>query len=139
MSANRTAPRTAGVHHVGLTVADLDEAATFFREALAFEAIGGVPDYPAAFLSDGSVMLTLWQASAGADATPFDRKRNLGLHHLSLQVAGDDDLDALHRALAGRGDVEIEFPPEALGGGPTRHLMCTIPGGLRLELIAPAA
>ena len=137
MSSNRTAPRTAGVHHVGLTVPDLDAATTFFRDALAFEAIGGVPDYPSVFLSDGSVMLTLWQATVGADATPFDRHRNLGLHHLSLAVAGGDDLDALHAELAEREDVEIEFAPEALGGGPTRHLMCAIPGGLRLELIAP--
>jgi hypothetical protein len=34
--------------------------------------------------------------------------------------------------------VKIEFAPEPLGGGPTRHMMCAIPGGIRLELIAPA-
>ena len=138
MTSQQPLPRTAGVHHVGLTVPDLHEASTFFRDALAFEAIGGVPDYPSVFLSDGSVMLTLWQATNGADATPFDRRRNLGLHHLSLQVTAEQDLDALHADLAARDDVEIEFAPETLGNGPTRHLMCAIPGGIRLELIAPA-
>ena len=37
-----------------------------------------------------------------------------------------------------RDDVTIEFAPEPLAGGPARHLMCRIPGNIRLELIAPA-
>ena len=36
-------------------------------------------------------------------------------------------------------DVAIEFAPEPLNGGPTQHLMCNIPGGIRVEFIAPAA
>ena len=137
MESTEIERRTAGVHHVGLTVPDLAEATAFFEEALAFETIGGVPDYPSAFLSDGTVMLTLWQAANGRDATPFDRRHNLGLHHLSLRVRDGESLDALHATLAARPDTEIEFAPEPLGDGPTRHMMCAIPGGLRLELIAP--
>ena len=34
--------------------------------------------------------------------------------------------------------VSIEFAPEPLGGGPTRQMMCYIPGGIRVEFIAPA-
>jgi hypothetical protein len=34
-------------------------------------------------------------------------------------------------------EVAIEFAPEALNGGPTQHLMCKIPGGIRVEFIAP--
>jgi len=128
---------TAGAHHIGLTVPDLREAVDFFTEALGYEQVGAVPDYPAAFLSDGSVMITLWQAEAGAAAVPFDRHRNLGLHHLSLRVR-DGALAALHERLAARADVEIEFPPEALGEGPTRHMMTRVPGDLRVEFIAPA-
>ena len=126
-----------GVHHVGLTVPDVPAAEAFFREALGFEVVGGKPDYPSVFLHDGTVMLTLWQAEDPATATPFDRRRNLGLHHLSLQVSEAVGLDALHRSLAERSDVEVEFAPEPLGDGPTRHMMCAVPGGLRLELIAP--
>ena len=130
---------TAGVHHVGLTVPNLTEAQHFFEDALGFEKIGAVDDYPAVFLSDSHVMLTLWQAKNPARAVPFDRHQNLGLHHLSIRVADEVDLDGLHHALARRDDVSIEFAPEALGDGPTRHMMCAMPGWLRLELIAPAA
>lgn len=132
-------PATAGVHHVGLTVPRLAEAQRFFEEALGFETIGGVPDYPSAFLSDGTVMLTLWQAADAARMVAFDRRNNLGLHHLSLAIHPDGDIDALHHRLASRADISIEFAPESLGAGPTRHMMCAIPGGIRLELIAPAA
>ncbi|MEM7412387.1 MAG: VOC family protein [Myxococcota bacterium] len=130
-------PRTAGVHHAGLTVPDLAAAAAFFEKALGFERVGEVPDYPAVFVSDGAVMITLWQAENGADATPFDRKRGIGLHHLALRV-DPSALDGLHTDLAAREDVAVEFAPESLGTGPTRHMMCRIPGGIRLELIAPA-
>lgn len=57
----------------------------------------------------------------------------------SSKVEGSDALDALHERLRGAADVGIEFAPEALGSGATRHMMCTIPGGIRVEFIAPAA
>ncbi len=138
-SSDETKPRTHGIHHAGLTVPDLAAARRFFEHALGFHAVGEVPDYPAVFLSDGSVMVTLWQAEDPAHAVPFDRRRGIGLHHLALRVADTAALDALHAELAVRDDVAVEFAPEPLGGGPTRHMMCAIPGGIRLELVAPAA
>lgn len=134
MSGRET--RTRGVHHVGLTVPDLPAALGFFEDALGFEMVGEVPDYPAVFLSDGSVMITLWRAADPATATPFDRRKRIGLHHLALLAP---ELDALHDRLRARSDVRIEFSPETLGDGPTRHMMCAIPGGIRVEFIAPAA
>ena len=131
-------PRTRGIHHAGLTVPHLPGARAFFEEALGFEAVGEVADYPAVFLSDGAVMITLWQAEDPASATPFDRRRNVGLHHLALSVADAASLASLHADLADREDVRVEFAPEPLGGGPSQHMMCAIPGGIRLELIAPA-
>jgi hypothetical protein len=32
--------------------------------------------------------------------------------------------------------VKFEFAPEPLLGGPTKHMMCAIPGGIRVEFIA---
>ncbi len=125
---------TLGLHHAGLTVPDLRATRAFFEEALAFEVVGEKPDYPAVFLSDGTIMITLWQADANARA--FDRRGNVGLHHLAFRVA---DLDAVHDRLRARADVTLEFAPEALGGGATRHLMCAVPGGIRVEFIQPAA
>ena len=130
---------TRGVHHVGLTVPDLERARAFFADVLGFRQVGEKPDYPAVFLSDGQVMITLWRASDPRTAAPFDRRNAIGLHHLALRVADAAALDALHARLATAADVAIEFAPEPLGGGPTRHMMCLIPGGIRVELIAPAA
>lgn len=134
-----TTAKTAGVHHVGLTVPEIGGAQRFFIEGLGFEPVGEVPDYPAVFLSDGTVMITLWEVEDAHNAVPFDRHHVIGLHHLALQIGDADALRALHEALSRRDDVEIEFPPESLAGGPTTHMMCRIPGNIRLELIAPAA
>jgi len=125
--------RTNGAHHVGLTVPSLAEARAFFVEALGFRQVGEVPDYPAVFLSDGSILITLWQAENPETAVPFDRRANIGLHHLALRVS---DLDNLAAELALRHDVDIEFEPEGLGDTGIRHMMCRIPGNIRLEFIA---
>lgn len=129
---------TEGAHHVGLTVPDLRAAERFFTDGLGYQRCGGVEDYPAVFLSDGATMLTLWQARDGEPAATFDRHHQLGLHHLAIRVRGGA-LDALHERLSARDDVEIEFAPEALGGGAIRHMMTRIPGGLRVEFIDPSA
>ena len=130
---------TRGVHHIGLTVPDLNGTQNFFVETLGYDVVGEMPDYPAVFLSDGAIMITLWQAVDPANAVPFDRKNVIGLHHLALTVENDTVLDDLHQRLQNTKDVSIEFAPEPLGGGPTRHMMCNIPGGIRVEFIAPAA
>lgn len=131
--------RTEGVHHVGLTVPQLHEAKTFFIEGLGFEQVGEKPEYPAVFVSDGTTMITLWQAEDPASAVAFDRRRVIGLHHLALRVADPETLAGVYQELEKRDDVTIEFAPESLGGGPVEHMMCRIPGNIRLELIAPPA
>ena len=133
-----TIPTTRGVHHVGLTVPNLAETRAFFLEILGYTQVGEVPDYPAAFLSDGQVMITLWQAEDPERAQPFDRRRGIGLHHLALAVENDVALKDLHEQLAQVDGVDVEFPPEPLGDGPTQHMMCSIPGGIRVEFLAPA-
>ena len=130
---------TQGVHHVGVTVPDLAETRAFFMDTLGFTQVGEVPDYPAVFLTDGTIMITLWQAKDPASAVPFDRENVIGLHHLALQVGGNGSLDDVHARLQSTENVTVEFAPEPLGDGPTRHMMCTIPGGIRVEFIAPAA
>ena len=130
---------TQGVHHIGLTVSDLAEARGFFHETLGFEQVGEVPDYPAVFVSDGQILITLWQASDPERARPFDRHNHIGLHHFALKVPDAKALDALHAKLLGTPNVVVEFAPELLGGGPTRHMMCSVPGGVRVEFLAPGA
>ena len=132
-----TDPITKGVHHVGLTVPDVAKTALFFTDVLKMKEVRRRPEYPAIFVSDGAVMITLWQAEDPVSATPFDRRANIGLHHLALAVADADQLAALHDRLGVTADVEIEFAPEALGTTAFRHMMCRIPGGIRVEFIAP--
>lgn len=138
MSTNAT-PSTRGVHHVGLTVRDLEETKRFFLETLGHSQVGEVPDYPAVFLSDGHVLITLWQAAEPERASAFDRVHAIGLHHLALAVANEAELKRLHERLARTAGVDVEFAPEPLGDGPTQHMMCAIPGGIRVEFIAAAA
>jgi len=131
-----TAPLTLGVHHLGLTVPNVSETAEFLVDALGFNSLGGNPDYPAVFLSDGTTMLTLWQVAEPQNCVAFDRRRHVGLHHFALGVADQDALNKVYRRLSARSDVQVEFAPEAMTGTPLQHMMCTIPGGLRVEFVA---
>lgn len=129
-------PATSGAHHIGLTVPDLAKTRAFFLDTLGFTQVGEKPDYPAVFLTDGATMITLWQVADPASAVPFDRQNVIGLHHLALKVESAGALDALHGRLSETDGVAVEFAPESLGGGPARHMMCAIPGGIRVEFIA---
>ena len=137
--SEQTSPVTKGAHHIGLTVPDLEKTKAFFVETLGYNQVGEVPDYPAVFLTDGNIMITLWQAADPANAVPFERKNVIGLHHLALIVENDAALDRMHETLQNTDGVSIEFASEPLFGGPTRHMMCYIPGGIRVEFIAPAS
>ncbi len=122
---------TKGAHHIGLTVSKLEESAAFFTSVLGWNEVRRNNDYPAIFVSDGSIMLTLW-ASKETPATPFDRKRNVGLHHLALLVDSEAALNEVHERLKKAG-ATIEFAPELVGQGPARHMMCYEPSGIRIE------
>ena len=78
---------THGVHHVGLAVRDLDEATAFFCGTLGFKEVSRNDAYPSVFVSDGVVTLTLWRVVDPLNAVAFNRKTNIGLHHLALAVS----------------------------------------------------
>jgi len=130
-----TTPITQGTHHIGLTVSRLEESADFFVYLLGWKEVRRKEDYPAIFVSDGNIMLTLWQVKEQPSVS-FDRKKNIGLHHVAFRVASEDDLVTLHAKLAAKG-IDIEFPPEKLGPGPAKHMMCYDPSGIRIEFIWP--
>jgi len=77
---------TYGFDHVGLSVRDLASSRKFFCDCLGWGVIGERPDYPAAFVSDGRGVLTLWQVESPDEAIAFDRRTNVGLHHLAIAV-----------------------------------------------------
>lgn len=128
---------TRGVHHVGLAVMDLTVTTAFFTDTLDWKLLDRDEGYPRAIVSDGHVMVTLWQVDRTLDVQPFDRRRNVGLHHLALLVDTEAELEALAVRLAATPGVNIDFLPEFLGKGPRRHMMVFEPGGIRLEFIWP--
>lgn len=129
---------TCGVHHIGLTVPDLDQARAFFCDVLGFDEVGGVPAYPSIFVSDGAILLTLWRAADPLTARAFDRRTNIGLHHLSLAVANDAALDAVWEKVRVYPEVIVDSAPGPIRpGSATRHFLVFIPGGIRLEFATP--
>jgi catechol 2,3-dioxygenase-like lactoylglutathione lyase family enzyme len=131
---------TRGVHHIGLTVPDLDQARAFFCGVLGFDEVGGVPSYPAIFVSDGAILLTLWRAIDPLEARPFDRRVNIGLHHLSLAVADDAALDRVWEKVIAQPGVVIDAAPGPIQPeSATRHFLVFIPGGIRIEFATPFA
>ncbi|MFA5664440.1 VOC family protein [Castellaniella sp.] len=126
----------SGIHHLGLSVSDLDQTSAFFTDCLGWKVAREVPDYPARFVTNGTAFFTLWQT--GPQATAFDRKNQVGLHHVALAVADESELLSLFARIEAYPGVQVEFAPQPVGDGPARHCMFYEPGGIRMELfLAP--
>jgi catechol 2,3-dioxygenase-like lactoylglutathione lyase family enzyme len=64
----------------------------------------------------------------------FQRKTNIGLHHLALAVADEAALATVHERVRNHPGVVLEFNPEPVRTGSTTHrFICAIPGGIRIE------
>jgi len=124
---------TLGFHHLGLAVSDLQATAKFFTDALGWSVAREVPEYPAIFVTNGNAFVTLWQTDAGASR--FDRRKNVGLHHVALRVPSEAALDAVFAKASSHPGVRLEFAPELLRGGPAKHCMIYEPSGIRVEFI----
>jgi len=126
-------PVTRGVHHLGFTVSKLEESASFFTSILGWKEVRRDDEYPAIFVSNGSVMVTLWKNKI-EPSTPFNREQNIGLHHVAFVVDSECDLEKIHEQLA-QNKVPIEFSPEVLRQGPAKYMICYEPSGIRIEFI----
>lgn len=150
-------PLTArNVHHVGITVPDLDEAVDFFVDAIECDLLYrkgpfGDPDgrsmerrldvHPdatasLAMLRCGPAMnleLFEWEAPDQDESAP--KNSDIGAMHLALQV---EDIDAAVDGLAERTDVTILDGPQTNDDGPTgglTYVYCRVEWGLYLELL----
>src|SRR5690606_24894781 len=115
-------PGVLGTDHVGLTVTDLEASRDLLVDVLGFRVRGRDEGYPAVFLTNDATAVTQWRATGPSHAIPFDRHRNVGLHHLALAVASVERLDALYERLREYEGVTIEFAPELAYGGPAKHM-----------------
>lgn len=126
---------TEGFNHVGLTVTDLAASSDFFIKTLGWNKAGEDKNYPAIFVSDGKMFLTLWRAKTPETAIKFNRKNNVGLHHLAISAASFEALDEIYQRVKNVKGVVVEFAPELAFGGPGKHMMIREPSGNRLEFI----
>ena len=123
--------------HVGLNVTDLARSTAFYRQVFGFELFGEQTEGERrfAFLGrEGTLMVTLWQQSGGTFATGLP-----GLHHLSFQVPGIEDVRRAETVLRELGadlvyDGVVPHGEGASSGG----VFFTDPDGIRLEIYAPA-
>ena len=126
---------TKGINHLGLAVRDLHETRAFFTGLLGWKESGYDQSYPRTAVSDGLIRLTLWQVDRAKDIVSFDRRRNIGLHHLALEVESEAKLNEIFKKVSEYPGATIEFAPELVGSGPRKHMMCNEPGGIRVEFI----
>ncbi|MEV6038054.1 VOC family protein [Nonomuraea sp. NPDC052116] len=124
--------------HVGLNVTDLDKSKEFYTRVFGFAVAGESHEDGRryAFLTqDGTLVLTLWQQSAGR----FEAGRP-GLHHLSFQVA---DLDAVRRAETVIREIGATLFHDGVvphrEGASSGGVFFADPDGIRLEIFAPDA
>lgn len=103
----------ATLDHIGIAVANLEEAIAFYRDALGLEI--EAPEEVASqrvrahFVPAGEAALELLEATA--DDSPIARfvaKRGPGLHHVTLRV---DDIHAALARLKARGVRLIDETP----------------------------
>jgi lactoylglutathione lyase len=122
--------------YIALNVTDLARSTAFYRTVFAFDVVAERTegDRRFAFLGqDGTLVLTLWEQSAGTFAV--DRP---GLHHLSFEVAA---IDAVRRAETVLKELGVDFAYDGIvphgEGAASGGVFFTDPDGVRLEIYAP--
>jgi catechol 2,3-dioxygenase-like lactoylglutathione lyase family enzyme len=144
-----TVPPSIGpVHHLRLTVTDVERSRAFYTELLGFQTAmdapppAGNPHYDLTLdllqggivLVNGDLLLGLRPVDAERAGDRFDPFR-CGLDHLSFAVAGRADLETAVQAFEERGVEHSEItdlPPFGIAVLPFKD-----PDGVALELTAP--
>ena len=126
---------TRGVHHVTLTVTDVQRSREFYTTILNFQQVGEFG--PRILLSNGSMGLAIGPAPDPAHALSGDRfdENRVGLDHISLSVSSRADLDEAVRLFEARGVPHGEI--EDLGAGARLYVLAfRDPDNIQLELSA---
>ena len=126
---------TRGVHHVTLTVSDVERAREFYTAVLGFKLAGEFG--PRVLLSNGGMILALGPALDPTRAAAGDRfdENRVGLDHLSLSVDTRDELEQALRTLDERGIPHGEIVD--LTDLQIYVLMLRDPDNIQLELTVP--
>ncbi len=128
--------RTGAVHHLRLTVTDVDRACQFYTQVMGFQVAMELP--PTVLLSNGSLFLGIGPALDAAKRSRDDRfdENRVGLDHLSFAVASRDELEKAVTWLDAHGIPRGEI--KDLGPDVGIHvLVIRDPDNIQLELTAP--
>lgn len=137
---------TTGVHHIRITVTDIDRSRAFYQDVLGFDVAAESPGHPSdpgvrddpAQLYGGVVFGvngTLFGLRPVAEpGDRFDASR-VGLDHVSFAVGSIDDLHAVAGRLTVAGVEHGEV--KQLDGFGIAILSFSDPDGIHLELSAP--
>jgi catechol 2,3-dioxygenase-like lactoylglutathione lyase family enzyme len=136
-----------GIHHLRLTVTDVDRSREFYTSLLSFDVAAESPplDDPSAaevfkilfggvVLIRGNLLMGLRPMAPASDAFDPDR---VGLDHLSFSVASHEELEDAVRLLDERGVAHGDIT--ALASFGIEVLPFNDPDGVQLELTAPLA
>jgi catechol 2,3-dioxygenase-like lactoylglutathione lyase family enzyme len=129
---------TGSVHHLRLTVTDVERSRRFYTEVLGFDHVADLPS--GVFLGNGSIGLGIGPSPAPDRAPAGDRfdEARVGLDHLSLQVDSREALEQAVATLDAHGVPHGEITDLGEGFG-----ICILafrdPDNIQIELSAPRA
>ena len=145
------------IHHLGLTVSDIERSIEFYRDSLGMELIGRRPSVTADYVakqtgypnvelnvasfrvspdSQQTLEVVQYMSHAGQPSDPATNRA--GTSHLCLLV---DDLQASYDDLRERG-VRFKSDPVTITAGPNKGGLVVYlydPDGYMLELFQPAS
>jgi methylmalonyl-CoA/ethylmalonyl-CoA epimerase len=132
------------IDHVGIAVADLDEAKAFYRDTFGMETVHeetnedqGVREAMVAVGDSGGYLQLLAPLDDTSTLAKFLRRRGPGIQQLAYRVT---DLEAVSRVLRGRGvRLLYDGPRRGTSGSLVNFVHPKDAGGVLVELVEPAS
>jgi glyoxylase I family protein len=128
-----TRPGLVGLHHVALTVSDVERSAEWYSRTLGFERLGELPherfDRLALRHPEMPLLLTLL-SHHGCPAGRFDETVT-GLDHLAFRTQSPDDVDTWQRWLSTQEVICSDVKNGALPR--SRLITFSDPDGIQIE------
>ena len=143
MSLDVPAPLLTAVDHVGVAVADLDEAIAFYRDVLGMETVHeevneeqGVREAMVAVGDTGTCIQLLAPIDDSSTIAKFLDRSGPGLQQLAYRVT---DIEAVAEVLRGRGlRLLYDVARRGTAGSLVNFVHPKDAGGVLIELVEPA-